>query len=140
VLNGNGDEALQHEALMPAEINLMCGVYSVKQAYLSNLLLVYANLIPAQRSSKAEDGQQLKYISWWPTPTAFWLSGLNTGWWTTNCERWFVKRMKDIEGKSAKLYTYMEWKNKISFSISAHKVSLKNNDLSAQYLAVRLQI
>jgi hypothetical protein len=48
--------------------------------------------------------------------------------------------MKDIEGKSAKLYTYAEWKNKIRFSTSARKVSSKNDDLSAQYLAVRLQI
>ncbi|KAJ7312276.1 hypothetical protein DFH08DRAFT_638616, partial [Mycena albidolilacea] len=98
VLNGNGEEALWHEAQTPAEINLICGVYS------------------------AEDGQQLKYISWWPTPTAFWSSGLDTGWWNTNCEWWFVKRMKDIEGKSAKLYTYAEWKNKIRFSTSACKV------------------
>ncbi|KAJ7858380.1 hypothetical protein B0H14DRAFT_2230436, partial [Mycena olivaceomarginata] len=29
VLNGNGKEVLGHEALMPAEINLICGVYSV---------------------------------------------------------------------------------------------------------------
>ncbi|KAJ7323502.1 hypothetical protein DFH08DRAFT_787850 [Mycena albidolilacea] len=116
VLNGNGEEALWHEALTLAEIDPICRVYS------------------------AEDGQQLKYISWWPTPTAFWSSGLNMGWWNANCERWFVKRMKDIEGKSAKLYTYPEWKNKIRFSTSARKVSLKNDDLSAQYLAVRLQI
>jgi hypothetical protein len=30
VLNGNGEEALWHEALTPAEINLICGVYSVE--------------------------------------------------------------------------------------------------------------
>jgi hypothetical protein len=48
--------------------------------------------------------------------------------------------MKDIEGKPAKLYMYAEWKNKIRFSTSACKVSLKNDDLSAQYLAVHLQI
>jgi hypothetical protein len=99
---------------------------------------MYADFIPGQRSSKAEDGQQLKFISWWPTPTAFWSSGLNTGWWNTNCERWFVKRLKEIERKSAKLHTYAEWKNKIRFSNAAHKVSLKNDELSAQYLAARL--
>ncbi|KAJ7304752.1 hypothetical protein DFH08DRAFT_1055374 [Mycena albidolilacea] len=30
VLNGNGEEALWHEAQTPAEINLICGVYSVE--------------------------------------------------------------------------------------------------------------
>jgi hypothetical protein len=100
---------------------------------------MYANFIPGQRSRKAEDGQQLKFISWWPTPTAFWSSGLNTGWWNANCERWFVKRLKEIEKKSAKLHTYAEWKNKIRFSNAARKVSLKNDEVSAQYLAARLR-
>ncbi|KAJ7796840.1 hypothetical protein B0H14DRAFT_2390246 [Mycena olivaceomarginata] len=76
---------------------------------------MYADFIPGQRSSKAEDGQQLKFISWWPTPTAFWSSGLNTGWWNANCERWFVKRLKEIERKSAKLHTYAEWKKQDQF-------------------------
>ncbi|KAJ7713322.1 hypothetical protein B0H14DRAFT_2413895, partial [Mycena olivaceomarginata] len=115
MLSGNREEALWHEALTPDEINLICGVYS------------------------AEDGQQLKFISWWPTPTAFWSSGLNTGWWNANCERWFVKRLKEIERKSAKLHTYAEWKNKIRFSNVARKVSLKNDEVSAQYLAARLR-
>ncbi|KAJ7893485.1 hypothetical protein B0H13DRAFT_1565735, partial [Mycena leptocephala] len=74
------------------EINLICGVYII------------------ETGTKAEDGQQLKFISWWPTPPAFWSSGLNTGWWNVNCERWFVKRLKEIEKNSAKLYTYAEWK------------------------------
>jgi hypothetical protein len=99
---------------------------------------MYANFIPEQRSSKAEDRQQLKFISWWPTPTSFWLSGLNTGWWNTNYEQWFVKRLKEIERKSAKLHTYVEWKNKIRFNNTARKVSSKNDEISAQYLAVHL--
>ncbi|KAF8196626.1 hypothetical protein K438DRAFT_1492840, partial [Mycena galopus ATCC 62051] len=77
-----------HEALTQDEINLICGVYSIETGT-----------------------HQLKYISWWPTPTAFWSSGLNTGWWNTNCEQWFVKRLKEIERRSAKLHTYSEWKN-----------------------------
>ncbi|KAJ7732816.1 hypothetical protein B0H14DRAFT_2639770 [Mycena olivaceomarginata] len=117
VVSRNGEDALWHETLTLEEINLICG---------------------GQRSSKAEDGQQLKFISWWPPPTAFYLSGLNTGWWNANCERWFVKRLKEIQSSSAKLHTYAEWKNKIRFSTPARKVSLKNNELCAQYLAARL--
>jgi hypothetical protein len=99
---------------------------------------MYANFIPGQKSRKAEDGQQLKFISWWPTPPAFWSSGLNTGWWNVNCERWFVKRLKEIEKNSAKLYTYAKWKGKLRFSTAARKVGLKNDELSAKYLAARL--
>ncbi|KAJ6529249.1 hypothetical protein B0H19DRAFT_866381, partial [Mycena capillaripes] len=56
-----------HEILTEEEIDIICGVYVVETA----------------------DGQQLKYISWWPTPLAFGSSGLSTGWWNANCERWF---------------------------------------------------
>ncbi|KAJ7776669.1 hypothetical protein B0H14DRAFT_3508251 [Mycena olivaceomarginata] len=130
MLSGN------HEAQMRSIS--FAGSTQLKRAHLFNFLLMYANFIPGQRSSKAEDGQQLNFISWWPTLTAFRSSGLNTGWWSANCERWFVKRLKEIETKSAKLNTYAEWKNKIRFSNAARKVSLKNDELSAQYLAARL--
>ncbi|KAJ6532084.1 hypothetical protein B0H19DRAFT_876809, partial [Mycena capillaripes] len=80
---------LLYEALTEDEIDLICGVYTVE----------------------TKDGQQVKYISWWPKPTAFWSSGLNTGWWNANCERWFVKRLKEIEKMSVKLHTYSEWKS-----------------------------
>ncbi|KAJ7789411.1 hypothetical protein B0H14DRAFT_2397513 [Mycena olivaceomarginata] len=82
---------------------------------------MYANFIPGERGSKAEDRHQLKFISWWPTPTAFWSSGLNIGWWNANCERWFMKRLKKIERKLVKLHTYAQWKNKIRFSTPTRK-------------------
>ncbi|KAJ6587967.1 hypothetical protein B0H19DRAFT_867126, partial [Mycena capillaripes] len=78
-----------HEALTKDEIDLICGVYIVETA----------------------NDLQLKSISWWPTPTAFWSSGLNTGWWNANCERWFVKRLKEMQSTSVKLHTYVEWKS-----------------------------
>ncbi|KAK7044607.1 hypothetical protein R3P38DRAFT_3176855 [Favolaschia claudopus] len=67
-----GEIVLWHEQLTENEIDIICGVYTVETG---------------QRSAATEGGQQLKYISWWPTPTAFWSSGLNTGWWNANCER-----------------------------------------------------
>ncbi|KAK6984539.1 hypothetical protein R3P38DRAFT_2793470, partial [Favolaschia claudopus] len=78
----DGDTILWHETLTQDEVDIICGVYIVETG---------------QKSSATEGGQQLKYISWWPTPTAFWSSGLNTGWWNSNCERWFVKRLRDME-------------------------------------------
>ncbi|KAJ6618300.1 hypothetical protein B0H10DRAFT_1795595, partial [Mycena sp. CBHHK59/15] len=104
-----------HEALTEEEIDIICGVYVVE----------------------TEDGRQLKYISWWPTPPAFWSSGLNTGWWNANSERWFVKRLKEMNSTRVKLHTYTEWKSKLRFSTPARKVSTKNDELAAQYLAQR---
>ncbi|KAJ7352382.1 hypothetical protein DFH08DRAFT_693300, partial [Mycena albidolilacea] len=69
-----GDGALWHEALTEDELSIICRVYTIK----------------------TDDGYQLKYISWWPKLTAFGSSGLNTGWWNANCERWFVKHLKKM--------------------------------------------
>ncbi|KAJ6537910.1 hypothetical protein B0H19DRAFT_962106, partial [Mycena capillaripes] len=101
--------------LTEEEIDIICGVYTVE----------------------TEDGHQLKYISWWLKPTAFWSSGLNTGWWNANCGRWFVKRSKEMKSTRVKLHTYSEWKNKLRFSTSARKVNAKNDELGAHYLAKR---
>ncbi|KAJ7197332.1 hypothetical protein C8J57DRAFT_1638090 [Mycena rebaudengoi] len=92
---------------------------------------MYAYFSPGQKSKTAENGHQPKYISWWPKPTAFWSSGLNTGWWNANCERWFVNRLREIETKPMKLYTYAEWKMNLRFSSAAHKVNMENNEIAA---------
>ncbi|KAJ7739326.1 hypothetical protein B0H16DRAFT_1465284 [Mycena metata] len=118
----NGEGELHFETLTKEEINLICGVYTIETG---------------QKSSATEEGQQLKFISWWPTPPAFYLSGLNTGWWNANCERWFVKRLKDIHNGQATLMTYTQWKNKIRFNKTARKVTEKLDKVAAQYLAAR---
>ncbi|KAJ7500187.1 hypothetical protein B0H11DRAFT_1714903 [Mycena galericulata] len=138
VSSGNGEGALCYEALTEDEIDLICGVYTVETGTFSCPFAdVYAYFTPGQKSRAAEDGQQLKSISWWPKPTAFYSTGLNTGWWNSNCERWFVKRSKEIERTSVELYTYAQWKNKHRFSTAARKVGIKNDQLAAQYLAAR---
>ncbi|KAK6987632.1 hypothetical protein R3P38DRAFT_3332483 [Favolaschia claudopus] len=121
----DGDTILWHETLTQDEVDIICGVYIVETG---------------QKSSATEGGQQLKYISWWPTPTAFWSSGLNTGWWNSNCERWFVKRLRDMESMSVKLFTYAEWKNKIRYNTLSRKVGMKNDKLPEGYLAAHNRV
>ncbi|KAJ7615013.1 hypothetical protein FB45DRAFT_758155 [Roridomyces roridus] len=108
----NGGSSLWHQSLSPDEIKLICGFYAVETG----------------KSSP------LKYISWWPTPMAFESSGLSTGWWNANCERWFVKRLKEMAQGTAKLWTFSEWKRKIKFSVTARKVASKNEEIAAEYL------
>ncbi|KAJ7689236.1 hypothetical protein B0H14DRAFT_2249385, partial [Mycena olivaceomarginata] len=78
------------DALTQEEMNLICGVYSVETE---------------------NDGLQKKEVSWWPKPAAFFHSGLNIGWWSPDCERWFQKRRLEIENDRAELYTQNEWKH-----------------------------
>ncbi|KAJ7891474.1 hypothetical protein B0H13DRAFT_1562887, partial [Mycena leptocephala] len=79
--------------LTPEEIDLVCGVYVVATA--------------------DEDGLQKKAISWWPKPGSFFSSGLYIGWWSSDCERWFQKRLAELQSTTvkAKLWTQTQWKN-----------------------------
>ncbi|KAJ7757422.1 hypothetical protein B0H14DRAFT_3598836 [Mycena olivaceomarginata] len=103
-LVGTGERALWREALTANEINLICGVYTVETG---------------QTSKAAADGHQLKYISWWPTPTAFWSSGLNTGWWNS--------QLRAVNGKA-----------RSGSVILVRKVTANYEKLAANYLDARI--
>ncbi|KAJ7793986.1 hypothetical protein B0H14DRAFT_2622356 [Mycena olivaceomarginata] len=126
VLSGNREEALWHEALTPDEINLICGVYSVETG-----------------TTKEQEGRRRTAIEVYllvANPNRLLVvQVLTRDGGTPTVSGGSVKRLKEIERKSAKLHTYAEWKNKIRFSNVARKVSLKNDEVSAQYLAARLR-
>ncbi|KAJ7077745.1 hypothetical protein C8R44DRAFT_654960, partial [Mycena epipterygia] len=105
------------DALTPEEIDLICGVYVVKTE---------------------NDGWQKKEISWWPRPGAFFLSGLNIGWWSPDCERWFQKRRLEIVRDRAKLWTQVEWKSKIRFIQKSRQVAMANEKIAAEYLRLKI--
>ncbi|KAJ7836743.1 hypothetical protein B0H13DRAFT_2368578 [Mycena leptocephala] len=79
--DGRSQTAYWDNDLMSEEIDLICGVYVVATGL---------------KSSADEDGVQKKTISWWPKPGAFFTSGLNIGWWSPDCERWFHKRLAEV--------------------------------------------
>lgn len=90
------------------------------------------------KSSVENDGQQKKLISWWPKPSAFASSGLNIGWWSADCERWFQKRRSEIISGNAQLYTLREWKLKTRFIQKSREVAIANEKLASEYLSRRL--
>ncbi|KAJ7608696.1 hypothetical protein FB45DRAFT_762911, partial [Roridomyces roridus] len=106
-----------HESLTPTEVSLVCGLYTVETGV----------------------GQQVKYVSWWPTPTAFGSSGMNTGWWNRNCERWFMARLEEIEASSGEteLWTYAQWKSKIRFNSDSPKIAANLDKVAAEYIDSR---
>ncbi|KAJ7778000.1 hypothetical protein DFH07DRAFT_689013, partial [Mycena maculata] len=80
------------DGLTDQEIGLICGVYDVG-------------------TGATNDDPQTSRISWWPLPHAFRSSGLNTGWWSPDCEVWFQQRQAAIKRGTAKLLTQTEWKH-----------------------------
>ncbi|KAJ7212407.1 hypothetical protein B0H12DRAFT_1033203, partial [Mycena haematopus] len=114
--DGQSQTAYWDDALTPEEIDLICGVYN----------------------STEDDGWQKKQISWWPKPGAFSLSGMNIGWWSPDCERWFIKRQIDLRHGQGELYTQIEWKSKIRFIQKSRQVAVANEKLAAEYLRLKL--
>ncbi|KAJ7133599.1 hypothetical protein C8R44DRAFT_772716 [Mycena epipterygia] len=100
--------------LTPEEVDLICGAHPVATGR----------------------GLQEKILYWWPKPRAFHHSGLNVGWWTPDCERWFEKRLAQIDQNinEAQLWTEMEWKSKIRFFQKSRQVALANERIAAEYL------
>ncbi|KAF7335604.1 hypothetical protein MVEN_02215000 [Mycena venus] len=121
--DGQSQTAFWDDDLTPEEMDLICGVYVVKTGL---------------KSSAENDGWQKKEVSWWPKPGAFFLSGLNIGWWSPDCERWFQKRLLEIEHDRAQLWTQIEWKHKIRFIQKSRQVMLANEKLAAEYLHHKL--
>ncbi|KAJ7468824.1 hypothetical protein B0H11DRAFT_1920835 [Mycena galericulata] len=120
--DGESSTAYWDDALTPQEIDLICGAY----------------ILPTGQSTPAEeDGQQKKTMSWWPKPTAFHHSGMNIGWWSPDCERWFQKRVKLLEKNQAPLWTQTQWKHKIRFMQKSRDVALANERIACEYLSAR---
>ncbi|KAJ7668573.1 hypothetical protein DFH06DRAFT_982656 [Mycena polygramma] len=115
--DGQGQTAYWDDSLTADEIDLICGVYVV-----------------ATVNSADEDGVQKKELSWWPKPGAFSQSGLNIGWWSPDCERWFRKRCKEIKRMQAELFTQSEWKHKIRYIQKSRQVAAANEKIAAEYL------
>ncbi|TFK34302.1 hypothetical protein BDQ12DRAFT_570871, partial [Crucibulum laeve] len=57
------------------------------------------------------NGQQTADYSWWPKATIWENRGMNFGYWTTDCEKWFQKRLGDIQCGTATPRTAKEWTN-----------------------------
>ncbi|KAJ7668605.1 hypothetical protein DFH06DRAFT_982938 [Mycena polygramma] len=115
--DGQGQTAYWDDMLSVDDIDVICGVYVV---------------------ATDKDGLQKKTISWWPKPDIFSSSGLNVGWWSPDCERWFQKRSREIQSQHAELFTHNEWKHKLRFIQKSRRVGIANDNIAAEYLRKRL--
>ncbi|KAJ7475550.1 hypothetical protein B0H11DRAFT_1727461 [Mycena galericulata] len=116
--DGSSSAAYWDDTLTDQEIDIICGVYEIA-------------------TGDTED-PQLSKLSWWPKPHAFSTSGLNTGWWSPDCERWFLQRQAVINSGRAILHTQTECKSKIRYYKQPRKIGMANDRTATQFLSTRL--
>ncbi|KAJ7676145.1 hypothetical protein B0H17DRAFT_945641 [Mycena rosella] len=112
--DGRSLTAYWDDALTDQEIELICGVYKI--------------------ATGTTDDPQTTKISWWPKPITFSTLGLNMGWWSPDCERWFQQRLLIIKSGNAKLHTQKQWKRTIKFFQKSRQVAIANEKAAAQFL------
>ncbi|KAF7307603.1 hypothetical protein MIND_00555500 [Mycena indigotica] len=111
--------SLWYQALTPSEIDLVLGVYMVETG---------------QPDDSDKYGAQVKYASFWPTLAAFQSSGLSVGWWSPNCERWFQKRLMELQGGTGNLLSTPEWRSKIRFNAQGRRTAANNSTMARKFL------
>ncbi|KAF7299320.1 hypothetical protein MIND_00881000 [Mycena indigotica] len=112
--------ALWREALTASEIDLILGVYKVETGV---------------SAWNDEMGAQIKYASIWPSLVAFHSSGLNVGYWSANCERWFQRRLAELQQGDVEILNTPGWKDKIRFNSQARKTATSNSEMCRRFLA-----
>ncbi|KAG5653251.1 hypothetical protein H0H81_001508 [Sphagnurus paluster] len=106
------------DTLTEHEINLICGVYKVD----------------TDRTQRASTSAQTTDVSWWPKPPAWAAAGLNVGYWSEDCERWFQTHLAKIREGQFQLRSPSAWKNGLRFNHSTARVTAKNEERAAEYL------
>ncbi|KAJ7816886.1 hypothetical protein B0H13DRAFT_1663127 [Mycena leptocephala] len=116
--DGQSSAAYWDDVLTEQEIDLICGVYEIATG----------------RVNKITEEHQTSHLSWWPMPHAFAQSGLNIGWWSPDCERWFQERLRHIQSGNAALHNQTEWKKSLKFYKRSREIAQANKRIAANFL------
>ncbi|KAK0185699.1 hypothetical protein F5146DRAFT_937387, partial [Armillaria mellea] len=84
VADGEMAPTFWDDALTDDEINLLCGVYKVD-------------------TGRSGNESQHLFLSWFPKPAAWELSGLNIGFWSSDCESWYQSCLAEINSPTPTL-------------------------------------
>ncbi|KAL0575103.1 hypothetical protein V5O48_006853 [Marasmius crinis-equi] len=106
------------DELLPEEIDLICGLYIVETD-----------------STEGTFGSlsQVSHMSWWPQPNQFDTGGLNIGFWTRDCEKWFQNRLRECRS-TPKLMNATKWRNAMNMKQSSRRVPKKNETIAQEFL------
>ncbi|KIJ45384.1 hypothetical protein M422DRAFT_166875 [Sphaerobolus stellatus SS14] len=53
-------------------------------------------------------------MSWWPKPNIWRHSGLDVGYWSSGCEKWFQDRKERIRKGDARLKSTEAWRSSLA--------------------------
>ncbi|KAG6819855.1 hypothetical protein H0H93_007999 [Arthromyces matolae] len=121
------------DTLTEHEIHIICGVYKVDTGReLCRLQIIIPLTQPPAQPMKAT---QTADLSWWPKPSAWDSAGINLGFWSEDCERWFQGHLKKLKDGKFLLRSTTSWKSALRFNKDTPKVTLKNEQRAAEYLA-----
>ncbi|KAJ7050458.1 hypothetical protein C8F01DRAFT_1345397 [Mycena amicta] len=111
--------AWHYHCLTRQEEDIVCGVY-----------LIQMNQVNPSTAS----GHQTARLSWWPQPNAFFTSGMHTGWWSPQCERWFREALAKMEQDQGRLQTHSRWKSQLGYHKHALKIFKAQDRLANEFL------
>jgi hypothetical protein len=81
------------------------------------------------------NGPQTTDLSWWLKPAMWETSGLNIGYWSEDCERWFLSYLDKCRTGVAELRKPSEWRHMIKFSKPVMRLTQKNDQFAGEFLA-----
>ena len=74
----------------------------------------------------AGSGDQTADVSWWPRQAIWNSSGFNCGQWTSECEEWFRRRVKDIKAGIAVPRNAREWRSALRLRASTTRKMMRS--------------
>lgn len=111
----NTGTAYWDDGFTPVEIDLICGSYQIEtgDSFCFFALVFRKKLInfAGQINKTSPTGLQLAEVSWWPKPAAWNRSGLNIGYWSSDCEEWYQNRLSEIRSQKADPRSHAKWKH-----------------------------
>lgn len=113
-----GGKGYWDDFLTSDEADLICGMYMVEKG-------------PSHSSA-----DEASHMSWWPRQSHFTIGGLNLGFWSYDCEKWFRNRSRECTSREDPLMSATQWRKAVSFTHSIPKTMEKNRVLAATFLSM----
>ena len=106
---------LWDDVLSDEEVDLICGVYKASTGEFLSLRVPLYSLV----TMLAVNANQTQDLSWWPKFTCWKGCGLDVGYWSIDCETWYVARREAIlknDTRIGKLRNATQWRNALKFA------------------------
>jgi hypothetical protein len=80
------------------------------------------------------NGPQTTDILWWPKPSIWNKSGLNVGYWSEDCEKWYKLQTEKYLAGIAPLRNPQDWRHAIRFTKEVPQMAEQNEKRATEAL------